>query len=60
MRVAPQQRVTMATMTSVVISNPKILGGTPCFAGTRVPVKSLFDHFQGGYNVDYFLAQFPA
>lgn len=40
-------------------SNPKILGGTPCFAGTRVPVASLFDHLRGGYTVDYFLAQFP-
>jgi len=33
--------------------------GVPCFAGTRVPVKSLFDHLEGGYNVEYFLAQFP-
>lgn len=40
-------------------SNPKILGGTPCFAGTRVPVASLFDHLRSGYTVDYFLAQFP-
>ena len=34
--------------------------GTPCFAGTRVPVKSLFDHLEGGYTVDYFLDQFPS
>ena len=47
-------------MESVVTINPKILGGTPCFAGTRVPVKSLFDHLEGGYNVDYFLMQFPS
>ena len=40
-------------------SNPNILGGTPCFAGTRVPVVALFDHLQRGYTVDYFLAQFP-
>jgi len=33
--------------------------GTPCFAGTRVPVKSLFDHLEGGYTIDYFLSQFP-
>jgi uncharacterized protein (DUF433 family) len=39
--------------------NPKILGGTPCFAGTRVPVESLFVHLRRGYTVDYFLAQFP-
>ena len=43
----------------VVTSNPQIMHGTPCFAGTRVPVKSLFDHLEGGYNVEYFLMQFP-
>jgi uncharacterized protein (DUF433 family) len=47
-------------MENVVSINPKVLGGTPCFAGTRVPVKTLFDHLEGGYNVDYFLAQFPS
>jgi len=47
-------------MESVVTINPKVLGGTACFAGTRVPVKSLFDHLEGGYNVDYFLTQFPS
>lgn len=44
---------------SAIRSDPDILGGTPCFAGTRVPVESLFDHLQAGYTVDYFLAQFP-
>lgn len=43
----------------VIVSNPKILGGTPCFAGTRVPVDALFDHLRRGYTVDYFLSQFP-
>jgi uncharacterized protein (DUF433 family) len=47
-------------MKSVVRSDKDILGGTPCFAGTRVPVKSLFDYLEGGYTVDYFLAQFPS
>jgi uncharacterized protein (DUF433 family) len=47
-------------MEGVVTKNPRVLGGTPCFAGTRVPVKSLFDHLEGGYNVDYFLTQFPS
>lgn len=42
-----------------VQSNPNILGGTPCFAGTRVPVESLFDHLRRGYTVTEFLAQFP-
>jgi uncharacterized protein (DUF433 family) len=46
-------------MNDVVRSDPQILGGMPCFAGTRVPVQSLFDHLESGYTVDYFLAQFP-
>jgi uncharacterized protein (DUF433 family) len=48
-----------ARMSRVVRSDPEILGGTPCFSGTRVPVRSLFDHLESGYTVDYFLAQFP-
>jgi uncharacterized protein (DUF433 family) len=43
----------------VIEANPKILGGTPCFAGTRVPVESLFDHLRAGYTIDAFLEQFP-
>ena len=40
--------------------DPEILGGTPCFAGTRVPVKNLFDLLARGRTLDYFLEQFPA
>jgi uncharacterized protein (DUF433 family) len=39
--------------------DPDIQGGTPCFAGTRVPVKSLFDYLAHGHPLDYFLEQFP-
>jgi uncharacterized protein (DUF433 family) len=39
--------------------DPDILGGVPCFAGTRVPVVSLFDYLRGGHTVDFFLSQFP-
>ena len=46
-------------MQAVVTSDPNVMHGTPCFAGTRVPVKSLFDHLEGGYTLDYFLEQFP-
>ena len=46
-------------MDAIIVSNKQILGGVPCFAGTRVPAKSLFDHLEAGYTVDYFLAQFP-
>ena len=44
----------------VIQIDPDILGGTPCFVGTRVPVKSLYDYLEGGYTLDYFLAQFPS
>jgi uncharacterized protein (DUF433 family) len=46
-------------MSAVVHVDPEILGGTPCFAGTRVPVRSLFDHLKLGYSLDEFLEQFP-
>ena len=45
---------------AVVSVNKNVQGGTPCFAGTRVPVSSLFDHLEGGYTIDYFLSQFPS
>ena len=42
-----------------VTRNPDVMHGTACFARTRVPEKSLFDHLEGGYTIDYFLEQFP-
>ena len=39
--------------------DPEIMGGTPCFAGTRVPVQNLFDLLEHGRSLDYFLEQFP-
>ena len=47
-------------MSNVVTVNPNILGGTPVFAGTRVPVDTLFDHLKHGYSIDDFLEQFPS
>jgi uncharacterized protein (DUF433 family) len=47
-------------MSSVVTINPQILGGTPVFSGTRVPVESLFDYLKRDRTVDYFLEQFPS
>ena len=46
-------------MDPIVKIDPEIMHGTPCFAGTRVPVKSLFDYLAYGYTVDYFLSEFP-
>ena len=44
----------------VVHSDPEILGGTPVFVGTRVPVKTLFDYLESGETLDEFLRQFPS
>lgn len=43
----------------VVHSHPEILGGTPVFVGTRVPLQNLVDHLVGGDSVDEFVRQFP-
>ena len=45
---------------SVVVSDPEIPGGTPCFRGTRVPVDSLIDYLQAGDSLDEFLDNFPS
>ena len=50
----------MPTKPTVVHSDPEILGGTPVFVGTRVPVQSLFDHLEGGDTIDDFLEGFPS
>jgi uncharacterized protein (DUF433 family) len=39
--------------------DPEVMGGTPCFAGTRVPIKNLFDLLAHGRTLDYFLEAFP-
>jgi uncharacterized protein (DUF433 family) len=44
----------------IVHSDPDILGGTPVFVGTRVPVAVLFDSLQAGDSLDTFLASFPS
>jgi uncharacterized protein (DUF433 family) len=46
-------------MPSIVLSDPEIMGGTPCFRGTRVPVKTLFDYLAHGHPLDEFLDHFP-
>lgn len=46
-------------MSDVITVNPSVLGGTPVFAGTRVPAESLFDYLRRGRTIDYFLEQFP-
>ena len=43
----------------VVWANPERMSGVPCFAGTRVPVRNLFDYLEGGETLDDFLEGFP-
>ncbi|MDX6529583.1 MAG: hypothetical protein QOH41_1873 [Blastocatellia bacterium] len=44
---------------NVVHIDPEILGGTPVFKGTRVPVETFFDYIQGGEPLSEFLEDFP-
>lgn len=44
----------------VININPQILGGTPVFSGTRVPIETLFDHLESGITIDGFLDDFPS
>lgn len=44
----------------VISSDPEVLGGTPVFAGTRVPVDSLIAHLKAGDTLDDFLEGFPS
>lgn len=44
----------------LVICSGEILGGTPVFAGTRVPVQTLFDYIEEGDSLNEFLDDFPA
>ena len=47
-------------MVSVVSSSPDVLGGTPVFHGTRVPVQTLVEYLEGGHTIDDFLEGFPS
>jgi len=44
---------------NIVHIDPEILGGTPVFKGTRVPVETLFDYIEGGEPLSEFLEDFP-
>jgi uncharacterized protein (DUF433 family) len=50
----------MTPSSKIVHSDPQILGGTPVFVGTRVPVKSLYDYLEAGDSLDEFLESFPS
>ena len=50
----------MTVVGSVAQSSPEILGGTPVFAGTRVPVQNLIDYLEAGDSLEDFLDAFPS
>ncbi len=49
----------MALPSKIVHSDPEILGGTPVFVGTRVPLRNLIDYLEHGHSLDEFLDDFP-
>ena len=44
----------------LINKDPEILGGTPVFQGTRVPIRILFEHLEAGDNLDVLLQDFPS
>jgi uncharacterized protein (DUF433 family) len=52
--------VTVNISEQLIVRDREILGGTPVFAGTRVPVRSLFDYLEAGDSLDKFLDAFPS
>jgi len=49
----------MESGNTIIVRDPEILGGTPVFRGTRVPLQALFDSLQGGETLEEFLEGFP-
>jgi uncharacterized protein (DUF433 family) len=47
-------------LNSVITRDSDVLGGTPVFAGTRVPFQALLDYLEGGQTLDEFLDDFPS
>jgi uncharacterized protein (DUF433 family) len=47
------------TAQSLIMIDPLVLGGTPVFKGTRVPVATLFDYLEDDYSLEEFLEYFP-
>ncbi|MEB3343161.1 DUF433 domain-containing protein [Okeania sp.] len=45
---------------SIISISPEVMGGTPVFGGTRVPVETLFDYLKAGETIDNFLDGFPS
>jgi len=52
--------MTTEDLKGVVHADPEIMGGTPVFAGTRVPLQNLVDALEGGETIEDFLEAFPS
>ncbi|QJD80904.1 DUF433 domain-containing protein [Spirosoma rhododendri] len=48
------------TAKELINIDPEVMGGTPVFRGTRVPVQSLIDHIEGNIPIEEFLDDFPS
>ena len=49
----------ISAIAGIIHSDPEIMGGTPVFAGTRVPLQNLIDALEGGDSIGEFLEAFP-
>jgi uncharacterized protein (DUF433 family) len=59
MKALLEERGLMPSNTSIIRTSPDVMGGTPVFAGTRVPVQTLLDYLKAGESIDDFLDGFP-
>ena len=50
----------MPSVSDIIVRDPAILGGTPVFRGTRVPLQALFDYLEGGDTLEEFLEGYPS
>jgi len=50
----------MPELNKIIVKDPEILGGTPVFCGTRVPLQNLLDYLEAGETLDEFLDDFPS
>jgi uncharacterized protein (DUF433 family) len=55
-----QKRIDGMTSNDLITVDPEILGGTPVFRGTRVPVNTLFEYLENDYSLEEFLECFPS
>lgn len=57
-KIADARRLIMNT--KLITVDPEIHSGTPVFKGTRVPIRTLFDHLEAGDSLEVFLDDFPS